>query len=432
MRQTTARKQTTKSRDRPKELMVEGLTKRKIRYHMFSPNEINLIKCRRSELFKRGLTDGEIAKIIAKQLGRTTKSVSKKLYYMVKSGELGENPNKKTKRPFGFFSRMSDEELLSYAQKLVDKCRIMNKSALANSDGGLYVVLCKRKDDKGKRLIGYITFKKRYREWSSICNEELIARAQFFIDERKIINPSTLQIVDSGLHRILLKRKDGSGKPLIESIKFSKKQRRKRDWSSKSDNRLISLAQKFVDKNDLKNRAALAAADIGLYCILFSRRDRLNKQLIERIRFKKAVRRWRLMTDDQLCSFARAFIFKTSIRNKYGLYKTDSGIYTVLKKRRLLGRIKFEEKRRRAIAWKNMENEEIIELAKTFIIENGIRRRSDLLKEYKALYEVLRKRHLIHAVFADIEQSQQKMQKQQLQAGLQQAADAMEQFGDSN
>jgi len=51
---------------------------------------------------------------------------------------------KKKRRPHGFLSSMDNDELISYAKKLIRKNAIKNRSSLAKADDNLYGILRKR------------------------------------------------------------------------------------------------------------------------------------------------------------------------------------------------------------------------------------------------------------------------------------------------
>ena len=90
----TKQKTTTAVRDSAKEVMVEGLNKRKT-YYRFTKEDTAYIIKRRKELESEGKNDNQTAKIIAKEKHWNAGSVKQKIRQFVKQGKLQENPNKR-------------------------------------------------------------------------------------------------------------------------------------------------------------------------------------------------------------------------------------------------------------------------------------------------------------------------------------------------
>jgi len=60
----------------------------------FSEEEIEFIKRRYAELVEKGLDDSEIGRRISKEMGRTINSVKRKIRHLRETEEIGKNPNK--------------------------------------------------------------------------------------------------------------------------------------------------------------------------------------------------------------------------------------------------------------------------------------------------------------------------------------------------
>ncbi len=110
-------------------------------------------------------------------------------------------PNKQNSKPRGFFTKMSDEELVSYTKEIIEENGIKNRSSLQKGDNSLYEILRKR-----NLLDAVIPEKREHRKWFSMNNNELVQFAKKFIEENKIKNRKGLTKADPGLHDVLKRR----------------------------------------------------------------------------------------------------------------------------------------------------------------------------------------------------------------------------------
>ncbi len=94
---------------------------------------------------------------------------------------------------------MNDNELSSYAEKIIKENEIKGRKALYKADGSLYNILRKR------NLLGAVIPKCR-RDWSSMSDKELISHAKTCIEKNAIKNRSSLEKADHGLYQVLWKR----------------------------------------------------------------------------------------------------------------------------------------------------------------------------------------------------------------------------------
>jgi len=362
-------KQNISSR-RSREPMAESLQKRKYR-DWSSMNNEDLISHAR-----KFIEENEI-----KNRSGLCKA-DRGLYWVLKKRNLVDEviSEKRKKRDW---SSMSNEDLISHARKFIEENEIKNRGGLQKADVGLYQVLRKR------NLLDEVISEKEYRDWSSMSNEDLISHARKFIEENEIKNRSGLCKADRGLYWVLKKRN------LLDEVISEK--REERDWSSMSNEDLISHARKFIEENEIKNRGGLYKADVGLYQVLRKR------NLLDEVISEKEYRDWSSMSNEDLISHARKFIEENEIKNRGGLYKADGGLYYVLIKRNLLDEVISEKREERD--WSSMSNEDLISHARKFIEENEIKNRWGLQKADVGLYQVLRKRNLLNVVFADIERA---------------------------
>jgi hypothetical protein len=288
-------------------------------------------------------------------------------------------------RPYGFFTKMSDKELVVFAKKVVEEKGIRSRYGLVKEDRGLYQALWKRK------LLDKIELedkRRKVRNWNSLSDDELVVFAKKIVEEKEIKSRSELKARDNWPYLALLKRK------LLDRIEFEEGNR---DWELLSDKELVIYAKKFVEERGIRNRRGLQKEDSGLYCVL------LKRKLLDRIRFeykRRKVRNWNSLSDDELVVFAKKIVDEKEIRNRRGLQKEDSGLNQVLRKRKLLDKIEFEESNR---DWRSKCDEELVVFAKEFVARRGIRNRYGLEKEDRRLYQTLLKRKLLDAVFSEIE-----------------------------
>jgi len=307
------------------------------------------------------------------------------------------------------WSSMNDKELISHAKKFVEKNEIKNRTGLKKADMGLYKVLWKR------NLLGAVVPEKREkRDWSPMIDEKLVSYAKTLIEKNGIKKRTDLHKADQSFYQVLRKRN------LLDVIVPDKKEARDpRNWASMSDVKLISYAKTYIEENNIKNRKALEKADGGLNRIL-----RIRNLLDAVIPMKLKRRNWSLMTDEELISFAKKFITENEIKDRSSLRKVGGGLCTILRIRNLTDTLipgREQRKRRKQRDWVSISDDNLTLLAKKFVEENGIKNKSSLDKADRGLYEILRKRKLLDAVFSDIEQAKKT-------EAVKQVVDAMKEF----
>lgn len=178
-----------------------------------------------------------------------------KLYEVLrKNGLSGQVRFKADERAW---SRYADDELVAYAQRYADEYGIANRRGLERSDGGLYAVLWRRK------LAGRIKFRGDERAWSRFTDDELVACAQRFVEENKLLSRSELRDADRGFYSSLSRRK------LLGRLEFRSN---RRDWKLYSDDSLVQYAQGYMEERGIRNSSGLMGADISLYRALRRRK----------------------------------------------------------------------------------------------------------------------------------------------------------------
>ena len=220
------------------------------------------------------------------------------------------------------WNKMSDVELLEFAQRVIDENKLKCKSDLQVLDGGLYGAIIKRK----KGLIDELKFEQWKRSkgfFKRMDDAQLIEYAQMIINVRNYKKRTDLEKDDATLCNVLRKRR------LFGMLIFPEGNR---NWKDLDDDELVEHAQKFVDENGIKNRKELFDKDKGLYHALRSR----SRALFDRIRFKFEKRNWGRFGTDGLVEHAKKIIDENGIITRGDLKSFDNGLYCALAKRNLL------------------------------------------------------------------------------------------------
>jgi len=92
------------------------------------------------------MNDKQIINEIVKEKGWNAGSVWSVIDKLRKNEEIGENANKKETRLKGFFSKMSDQELVEFAKKFIEERGIDERRELKKADLGLYMTLRNRRE----------------------------------------------------------------------------------------------------------------------------------------------------------------------------------------------------------------------------------------------------------------------------------------------
>ncbi|MBU1681908.1 hypothetical protein KKE38_03745 [Candidatus Micrarchaeota archaeon] len=221
------------------------------------------------------------------------------------------------------------------------------------------------------------------RLWRKTSDGEVVEIAKKVMENKGISKRRELIKTDSGLYRVLRKR------GLFDKVGFEKKLR---SWRGMSDEEIVKYARKMMEENEITGRRELKKADSGLYTVL------REIGLLDKVGFvdkRRKKRSWKEMSDEKIVEFTRRLMEEKKITGRSELEKADSGLYTVLRERRLLGKIKFEQKKR---FWRDLGDEEIIELARRLMKEKGVSSKSELKETDKGVYIVLLRRGLIDNV----------------------------------
>ncbi|MBD3210696.1 hypothetical protein GF318_04920 [Candidatus Micrarchaeota archaeon] len=283
-------------------------------------------------------------------------------------------------RPRGFFAKMSDEELVDFAQKYIDGNGIKSRSALAKADNGLYQTLGKRK------LAGRVKLEADERLWARYPDDELIAYVQGYVDRNGIRSRTELAEKASGPYFALWRRK------LLGGVKLKADERA---WRNYPDNQLVAYAQKFVDENGIESRYGLRMADCGLIKALWERK------LLDNVKFTKDKKAWKLYSDEELVDYAQNFADDNGILKISMLRKAGDSLYRALRRRNLIPKIDFAAGNR---SWKGFSDDKLVEYAKKHAAENDIESRTGLFRSDGSMYHILRKRKLLDRVFDNLDE----------------------------
>ncbi|MBU0533065.1 hypothetical protein KKB44_06250 [Candidatus Micrarchaeota archaeon] len=257
---------------------------------------------------------------------------------------------------------------------------------------------------KGPLIEGIVQLDSRgRRKWSPMSDEEIVEYARKFMEEKGISGRTELSMVDRGLHNVLKRR------GLLDEVGFEDK---RKDWKVMSDEEIVRYAREFMREERIRRKGELYEVDPGLYYVLKKRR------LLDEVGFEDKYRDWKEVSDGGLVEYARKFMEEKGISGRKELKRIDSGLYEILRTRKLLDAIEFEERQR---DWSSMSDEEIVRYAKEFVEEKGISRRKELEKADGGLYDVLRRRRLLDQAFSSIDQSRRK-------EAILQVVEAMEEF----
>jgi hypothetical protein len=149
--------------------------------------------------------------------------------------------------------KLSDEQILLFTQKLINKKRIASRRELKKEDSRLYSALARR------GLMEKIGLGPLYRNWTAMSDEQLVCYAREVINRRRLTTLRELREFDNGLEQILRKR------ALTLDVGLSPV---RRNWEPLSDPQLVFFAQKFIRDKEIKNRSGLRKTDAGLYDVL--------------------------------------------------------------------------------------------------------------------------------------------------------------------
>jgi hypothetical protein len=168
------------------------------------------------------------------------------------------------------WSAFSDQQLVSHAQKLIGERVITGRKELAKADSGLYEVLRERKlideiglDDKRGDI-------KPQGFYAKMSDEELIGFARKIIQENGVVGRGDLAKADRGLYKALQNRKLIDRVGLADKRGDDRKP--SGFYSRMSDEELVGFAKRFIEASGITGRKELKKADSGLHKALRTRK----------------------------------------------------------------------------------------------------------------------------------------------------------------
>ncbi|MBU1681907.1 hypothetical protein KKE38_03740 [Candidatus Micrarchaeota archaeon] len=157
-------------------------------------------------------------------------------------------------------------------------------------------------------------------------------------------------------------------------------------WGRINDEQIVKIAQKLMEEKGVNGREELIKVDSKLYGALRRRR------LLGEIGFVEKQRSWKDMNDEDIIEYAMKLMNAKGICEKSGLCAEDQGLYNILHRRGLIRKIEFDEKAR---VWREMSDEEIIELAMKVMKEKNVTGKKELSRADRGVYEILSRRGLL-------------------------------------
>ena len=305
---------------------------------------------------------------------------------------------------------LSDGQLVKYGQSFMKEKSLKWRTDIHKIDRGLYNILWMR------NLLAKIGPIRRI-DWKTLDDGQLVQNARDYMKKNHIARICKLKNINKGLYEALLARK-------LTKIFGEPKIRPKRDWVSLPDDQLIQLAKSLIQINNVTTRNELIIADSGLHEVL-RKRMLLHEVGLKQTRRAKIL--WDSMTDEKIIKLAQSFIEEKGVNSKSELSLSFYCLYDNLRKRKLLKNVCFRKKDRN---WSSLTNDELLHFAQSFMNENKITGRSALKETDSGLYEILRLRKLLSLLFDDIEKSKRHSLERDLLSGLLRAPEAMEKFGE--
>ena len=328
----------------------------------------------------------------------------------LRQGVSGQEPmgegRAKVKKPYGFFSKMSNDQLVRFAQDCLQDKGIEGRWELKKRDQGMYQAL--RKRDLLDRVFGVDE-----RRWSNYDDGQFVRFAQNHIQEKGVTGRNELKKSDYGMYQALRSRN------LLDRIFQAKKPGHPSGFFSKMPgDQLVHFAQGHIRENGIASRRELRASITSMYLTLRSR------NLLDRVLQSKKLtlpgRSFSKMPDDQLVECTERILTEKGIGSRSDLSKSDHGLYKALLKRNLLDRLNLPGLHR---DWESMSDDQLIQYTRAFISEKGIVSRTELSKSDGGLYFIILKRDLIDRIFAPIEQVQEQARKAELDRQLKEGID---------
>lgn len=314
------------------------------------------------------------------------------------------------------WGRLSDEQLIAHTRALMRKHNISGRWDLGKLNGSIYQALARR------GLMEEVGFKPKNRNWTRMGNDEILEQAKTFIEKKGIISREELRKTDCGLCQVLSSRRllerlfDEANieRKYIEGTSIPIDKRGRKIWREVDDDTIVKYIQQVMEKHRLTRISMLQAVDNGLYQVVKARK------LYSKCGFRKrrTMGRWKGKSDEQIIEEAEKTIEKNGIMSRTELIRVDRGLYDILRERKLFGKLGFRaiKKQRK---WSKMTDDEVIEYAKKVVEEEGLKMKSEIHGVDSGLYSILLKRKILDRVFEEIKKADEMAAAEQMFAAVQ-------------
>jgi hypothetical protein len=295
--------------------------------------------------------------------------------------------------------RKPDSELISRANRLIMEFGIGKRYGLLCRDRSLYEVL------KERGLLGSFQFAPAHR-WASLNDEELVSTAKEYVKKHGISSKVELQKKACGLDQALRKR------GLLAKLEFPELRIPDAYYMEMPENELLSHAREAVLEHAISSRTELSAHNNTLYRAL------IQRKLILKVALERDMGMWFLKTDDELLAIAEKMIAERGYGFRTELMRAESGLYSNLKARGLLGRLRFKVNLRERRPWNGMSDDDMLSFAMGEMEAKGIRTKTALRKGDSGLYQALMNRNLLSKIFPDAGKQSQDSLRSELAKAL--------------
>lgn len=259
---------------------------------------------------------------------------------------------------------MGDGTLLKAARDFMAKEGITTSYKLELANPGIYGALRRRK------LLGRAGFERTTAGLDGMDDKKLLAHARSEMSRLGLATRTQLQKKATGIYGALRAR------GLLDAAAPAREGR----WMRFTDSALAGYARQMVRANRLPTMAALKRHSPSLAYVLERRR------LAAKVGFAGARGRWQAMGDGEIVAYACWLMKKERITSRRELIRAGGGLYFVLRKRGLLGKLAFT---RDHDDFRNMADSEIRGYADSFIAAKRIASMGDLKKRHTRLYWAL-------------------------------------------
>lgn len=297
------------------------------------------------------------------------------------------------KRPDNYYKNMEDGRLAFHAKIFCDAIHAKTSGDLHRSNPALW------KEIQAREFFEDIGLKQQRSGGQAkypTSDAELIRYAKGVMGQNGIKSRTELQNDDAGLYHALWAR--GLLGELNHGQQIKRRSRQHISWKDKTDRAIVRFANKYSKDNRLLVRNDLFKSYQSLHHVL------CNRNLFDRVRLAACTERkskWKSKSDGELVAFAKKFAEEKSTDSLEKFRLNNSGLYSNLQRRGLLDDLGLQRKHKKPKRWEKMSNRKVLEFAKNYMEENGIKNISAMVRHDCWLYGVLRRKKLLQHFKAD-------------------------------